>query len=95
MPSELRVPQMGESISEATVLMWLKREGETFAAGEDLVELETDKATVELPAGKSGTLKIVAQKGQTVNVGDVIGKIDPAGKKGAESAAAASRRHGR
>src|SRR4051794_8729216 len=73
MPVELRVPQMGESITEATVLTWLKKEGESFAAGEDLVELETDKANSALPAEQAGILqKILHREGDTVAPNDVL-----------------------
>ncbi len=73
MPVELRVPQMGESISEATVLIWLKKEGDTFAAGDDLVELETDKANTPISAERAGILsKIVHKEGDTVAPNDVL-----------------------
>src|ERR1700752_1485806 len=85
---DLQVPGLEESVSEATIAKWVKADGDYVGQDDVVAELETDKATVELPAGKSGTLKIVAQKGQTVNVGDVIAKIDPAGTKAAASAAA-------
>lgn len=73
MSVELRVPQMGESIVEATILRWLKKEGETFAAGDDLVELETDKANLPLSAEQSGSVqKILHQEGEVVNVNQVL-----------------------
>ena len=73
MPAELRVPQMGESISEATVLTWLKKEGDTFSAGEDLVELETDKANSAISAEQSGVLsKILHREGDVVGPNDIL-----------------------
>ena len=72
MPVEIRVPSMGESIIEATVVRWLKKEGETFATGDELVELETDKANNSFEAEYGGVLeKIVRQAGETVRVNDV------------------------
>ncbi|HUO08427.1 MAG TPA: 2-oxoglutarate dehydrogenase complex dihydrolipoyllysine-residue succinyltransferase [Phycisphaerae bacterium] len=87
---DLQVPGLGESVSEATIAKWVKADGDYVGSDDVVAELETDKATVELPAGKSGTLKIMAHKGATVNVGDVIARIDPAGTKGAASAAPAA-----
>jgi len=87
MPVELRVPQMGESISEATVLMWLKKEGDTFAAGDDLVELETDKANSAIAAEQAGTLtKILHKEGDTVGPDDVLALLGEAGTAPAASA---------
>jgi 2-oxoglutarate dehydrogenase E2 component (dihydrolipoamide succinyltransferase) len=73
----IKVPQLGESIVEATVARWLKREGEAVAAGETIVELETDKITVEVPALKAGVLaKRTRNEGDVVNVDDVLGELD-------------------
>jgi 2-oxoglutarate dehydrogenase E2 component (dihydrolipoamide succinyltransferase) len=75
----IKVPPLGESITEATVSRWLKREGESVAAGETLVELETDKITVEVPALKAGALSRQARgEGDVVGVGDVLGELDDA-----------------
>jgi 2-oxoglutarate dehydrogenase E2 component (dihydrolipoamide succinyltransferase) len=75
----IKVPPLGESITEATVSRWLKREGESVAAGETLVELETDKITVEVPALKAGALAKQARgEGDVVGVGDVLGELDDA-----------------
>ncbi len=75
MPVEIRVPQMGESVTEATILRWLKKEGDAVAAGEPIAELETDKVNVEVPAETGGVLqKIIARReGDTVAVGDILG----------------------
>src|SRR5215210_6095981 len=76
MTTEIRVPSLGESIAEATVGQWLKQSGEVVAADEPLVELETDKVTVEVPAPASGVLsEIVVRAGDTVAVGAVLGAI--------------------
>ena len=73
MATEIRVPTLGESISEATVGKWLKQAGEAVAADEPLVELETDKVAVEVPAPASGTIAdIVAKEGDTLAVGGLL-----------------------
>jgi 2-oxoglutarate dehydrogenase E2 component (dihydrolipoamide succinyltransferase) len=73
----IKVPPLGESITEATVSRWLKREGESVAAGETLVELETDKITVEVPALKAGALtRISKSEGDVVGVGELLGELD-------------------
>src|SRR5689334_23583323 len=73
----IKVPPLGESIVEATVSRWLKKEGESVAAGDTLVELETDKVTVEVPALKAGVLAKQAKRdGDVVAVDDVLGEID-------------------
>jgi 2-oxoglutarate dehydrogenase E2 component (dihydrolipoamide succinyltransferase) len=85
MAVEIRVPTLGESIVEATVGKWLKQVGEQVAAGEMLVDLETDKVNVEVAAEQAGVLEqIVKGEGQNVGVGEVIGLI------GAGATAAAS-----
>ena len=76
MPTEIRVPNLGESIVEATVGQWFKQAGDTVSAAEPLVELETDKVTVEVPAPASGVLAEIAVKtGETVPVGALLGAI--------------------
>ena len=73
MPVEIRVPQMGESVTEATILRWLKKVGETVAAGDPVAELETDKVNVEVPADIAGVIQSFAHaEGDTVAVGDVL-----------------------
>ncbi len=88
---ELQVPGLGESVSEATIAKWVKADGEYVGQDDVVAELETDKATVELPAQKAGTLKIVSQKGATVAVGDVIARIDLEGKAAAKAATTESK----
>jgi len=76
MATEIRVPSLGESVVEATVGQWFKQAGDTVAADEPLVELETDKVTVEVPAPASGVLAEISVKpGETVAVGAVLGAI--------------------
>jgi 2-oxoglutarate dehydrogenase E2 component (dihydrolipoamide succinyltransferase) len=86
MAKEIRVPQLGESVTEATIGKWFKAQGDAVKVDEPLVELETDKVTVEVPAPAGGVLSsIAAQPGQTVNVGALLGAIE----EGAAGAAAA------
>ena len=76
MSTEIRVPVLGESIVDATIASWLKKEGDTIQAGEALVELETDKVNIEVNAEQDGILqKVVKQEGDTVAVGEVLGII--------------------
>jgi 2-oxoglutarate dehydrogenase E2 component (dihydrolipoamide succinyltransferase) len=92
MAAEIRVPTLGESVTEATIARWLKKEGENVEADEPLVELETDKVSVEVPAPEAGVLsEIAAKEGDTVEVGALLGAIGGAsGAKGkAEKAAPA------
>ena len=89
MPVEIHVPELGESITEATVGKWLKSVGEAVEAGEPLVELETDKVNFEVEAEQDGVLESIAKgEGEDVGVGEVIGTIgegsaDSAGDDGA------------
>ena len=77
MSIELIVPTLGESITEATVSKWLKKVGESFEADEPLVEIETDKITVEVPAPSAGVLsEITVQEGKDINIGGVLGIIE-------------------
>ena len=94
--TEIRVPTLGESVTEATIGKWFKQRGDAVAADEPLVELETDKVTIEVPAPAAGILsEIVAKDGETVAVGALLGQINPgqSGKaaptKSAETAKAA------
>ncbi len=84
--TEIRVPTLGESVTEATIGRWFKKAGDAVAVDEPLVELETDKVTIEVPAPSAGTLgDIVAKDGETVAVGALLGQIN----EGAAGAAAA------
>ncbi|WIY51962.1 2-oxoglutarate dehydrogenase complex dihydrolipoyllysine-residue succinyltransferase [Devosia sp. YIM 151766] len=87
MSTEIRVPTLGESVTEATIGQWYKQVGDAVAADEPLVELETDKVTIEVPAPAAGVLEaIAAQSGETVDVGALLGAI---GTAAAGAAAAA------
>jgi 2-oxoglutarate dehydrogenase E2 component (dihydrolipoamide succinyltransferase) len=86
----IKVPPLGESIVEATISRWVKKEGEAVTAGETLVELETDKITVEVPALTSGVLvRRLKGEGEVVNVDEQLAEIDEAGTAAAVPAAAA------
>jgi len=95
--TEIRVPTLGESVTEATIGRWFKKTGDLVAVDEALVELETDKVTIEVPAPAAGTLvEIVAAEGTTVAVGALLGQIQegagakaPAARAAAKAAAAA------
>src|ERR1700723_2156512 len=74
---EIRVPTLGESVTEATIGRWFKKAGDAVAVDEPLVELETDKVTIEVPAPSAGTLgEITAKDGETVAVGALLGQIN-------------------
>jgi len=90
MATEIRVPTLGESVSEATIAQWFKKPGDAVNQDEPLVELETDKVTVEVPAPASGTLEaILVKEGDTVEVGALLGQIaEGAGAAAAPAAAA-------
>ena len=86
MATDIRVPALGESVTEATIGQWFKKVGDTVAADEPVVELETDKVTIEVPAPQAGVLQAIsANPGDTVNVGALIGAIG----EGASAPAAA------
>src|SRR5947208_12151431 len=76
MALDIRVPPLGESLVDATVGQWLKREGDAVKAGEPVVELETEKVNLEVSAEASGVLERIDQgPGSTVHVGEVLGSI--------------------
>src|SRR5471030_2829083 len=88
--TEIRVPTLGESVTEATIGRWFKKAGDAVAVDEPLVELETDKVTIEVPAPSAGTLgEIVAKDGETVAVGALLGQINE-GAAGATAKPAAA-----
>src|SRR6266852_4601907 len=88
--TEIRVPTLGESVTEATIGRWFKKAGDAVAVDEPLVELETDKVTIEVPAPSAGTLgDIIAKDGETVAVGALLGQIND-GEAGAASKPAAA-----
>ena len=93
MSTDIRVPNLGESVTEATIAQWYKGEGDSVSADEPLVELETDKVSVEVPAPAAGTLsEITAKDGETVEVGALLGQI--AEGEGASSGKAGSGKEG-
>ena len=86
----IKVPPLGESIVEATISRWLKKEGDAVAPGETIVELETDKITVEVPALKGGVLATRARaEGDVVKVDDTLGELDETAQRAAAPAAGA------
>lgn len=89
MSIEIRVPTLGESVTEATIAQWFKKAGDTVAVDEPLVELETDKVTIEVPAPAGGVMaEIIAGEGDTVEVGALLGFVNE-GASGATAAPAA------
>jgi 2-oxoglutarate dehydrogenase E2 component (dihydrolipoamide succinyltransferase) len=91
--TEIRVPTLGESVTEATIGRWFKKAGDAVAVDEPLVELETDKVTIEVPAPSAGTLgEITAKDGETVAVGALLGQINEGAAGAAAKPAAASAR---
>src|SRR6266516_5126217 len=85
--TDIRVPTLGESVTEATIGKWFKKPGDAVAVDEPLVELETDKVTIEVPAPAAGVLgEISAKDGDTVAVGALLGEI----KEGAAAVAKAA-----
>jgi 2-oxoglutarate dehydrogenase E2 component (dihydrolipoamide succinyltransferase) len=88
--TEIRVPTLGESVTEATIGRWFKKAGDPVAVDEPLVELETDKVTIEVPSPSAGTLgDIVAKDGETVAVGALLGQINDGAAGAAAKPAAA------
>lgn len=98
MAVEVRIPTLGESITEGVIVRWIKQEGDVVSADEPILELETEKASVEIPAVSGGRLHILKPAGSTVQVGEVVATIEPAAaaergaatRAGSEPLAAAS-----
>src|SRR4051812_7311614 len=83
---EVKVPQLSESVSEATLLDWHKKEGEKVSRDENLIDIETDKVVLELPAPADGVLiKVIKKSRESVGSGDIIAQIDTEAKAGAAS----------
>src|SRR5688572_8314529 len=78
---DIKVPTVGESISEVTLLKWTKKEGDYVERDEVIAELESEKATFEVNAEKAGTLKLGAKEGDTLKIGDVLASIDETAAK--------------
>src|SRR5689334_20844242 len=83
--TDIKVPAVGESISEVTLVKWLKQDGDYVDRDEVIAELESEKATFEVNAEKAGSLKTLGKEGDTLKIGDILASIDesavkPAGK---------------
>lgn len=85
MALQIKVPAVGESISEVTIANWLKKDGDTVKTDEVIAELESDKATFELPAPADGVLQIVKQQGETVPIGELIAELQEGKAQAASS----------
>lgn len=85
MSIELKIPVIGESVTEVTLASWLKKNGEYVNEGEAVCEIESDKASMELPAPSGGVLKIIAEAGSELKIGAKIGEIDTSAAKPAKS----------
>src|SRR3954471_14343242 len=77
--ADVAMPRLSDSMEEGTILKWLKSDGDEVSKGEELVEIETDKANMTYEADESGTLSIVAKEGDTLPVGETICKIGEGG----------------
>lgn len=86
MSVELKIPSVGESITQVTIASWLKEDGDYVEMDEAVAELESDKATVELNAEQAGTLKIIVEEGEDVEIGAVVASIDTSAEPPAEKA---------
>src|SRR6476661_3925026 len=87
MSLEIKVPPVGESISEVTLSQWIKKDGDYVEMDEVIAELESDKATFELTAEKAGTLKTIANEGDTLEIGAPVCSIEEGGKSEGKAAA--------
>src|SRR6185436_16250942 len=92
MATQIEVPSLGESVKQAILVAWHKKEGEPVSIDEPICELETDKANVDVPAKTSGILHHLKEAGETVNVGEAIARIDegPAGARAPQTASVAT-----
>ncbi|WP_373488601.1 biotin/lipoyl-containing protein [Blastomonas sp.] len=75
MAHDIRIPKLGMSVTEVTLIEWMFGDGETVEKGDVLYTLETDKTSTEIEAQESGVLRVTGEEGQTYNIGDVIGSI--------------------
>src|SRR5215207_3213111 len=80
--SDVAMPRLSDSMEEGTILKWLKSDGDEVSKGEELVEIETDKANMTYEADEAGTLEIVAEEGSTLAVGETIARIGEGGGSG-------------
>src|SRR6516162_8306721 len=81
---DIKVPAVGESISEVTLIKWLKQNGQYVARDEVIAELESEKATFEVNAEQAGALQTIGKEGDTLKIGDILAKIDETAAKPAE-----------
>ena len=84
---ELKIPEVGESVQEALLAQWLKRDGESVRKDDILFVIETDKVTLEISAPADGVLRILVPEGQTVKVGAVVGRIEETAEKKSDESA--------
>src|SRR4051812_38840831 len=91
MPTNVQVPGLGESVSEAVLIKWHKNDGELVKTDEPICELETDKANVDVPSPGAGVIKRSVPEGTKVRIGQTIATIDPDAKPSAKAASAASK----
>ncbi|MBC7913613.1 MAG: dihydrolipoamide succinyltransferase, partial [Pyrinomonadaceae bacterium] len=89
MSLEIKVPPVGESISEVTLSRWIKQDGDVVEMDEIIAELESDKATFELTAEKGGILKIIAKEGDTLEIGAVVCSVEDGGASASDKKVAA------
>jgi 2-oxoglutarate dehydrogenase E2 component (dihydrolipoamide succinyltransferase) len=76
--TEVKIPEMGESVSSGYLAAWLKQEGDSVVSGEEILELETDKATLSVPSPGSGVLSILVPEGEEVEIGQIVARLEPA-----------------
>jgi 2-oxoglutarate dehydrogenase E2 component (dihydrolipoamide succinyltransferase) len=88
MKEKVLVPSVGESVTSGILTGWIKQEGQSVEEGEDLFELETDKATVAVPAPADGRLHILVEAGQEVEIGQVVGELDPVDQEASDASPA-------
>ena len=91
MSLEIKVPPVGESISEVTLSRWIKQDGDVVEMDEVIAELESDKATFELTAEKGGVLRTIAKEGDTLEIGAVVCSVEEGGVSSAPASAPAAK----
>ncbi|MBU3674950.1 MAG: 2-oxo acid dehydrogenase subunit E2, partial [Solirubrobacteraceae bacterium] len=88
--TEIVMPRLSDSMEEGTIVRWLKADGDHVARGEELVEIETDKATMAYESDAEGTLKILVEEGRTLPIGEVIATVGEGAPAGGEAPAPAT-----
>src|SRR4051794_18269954 len=91
---DVTMPRLSDSMEEGTILKWLKSEGDDVSKGDELVEIETDKATMTYEADTDGTLEIIADEGATLAIGEVIARIGEGGGGSSEAGGGAGKEGG-